>query len=93
MLFDFCRPVAAEDAVFARIACPYPFVELGGGLGKARAAAWSQEWLAERWQGRLGLQAAPTLLCEMEEAERKRGRHFPATTLAPGRAPCGLGLG
>lgn len=30
-LFDFCRPVAAEDAVFARIACPYPFVELGGG--------------------------------------------------------------
>lgn len=27
-----------------------------------------------------------------EEAERKRGRHFLASTLAPGRAPCGLVL-
>lgn len=64
-----------------------------GGLGEERAAARSQEWLAERWQGRWGLQAAPSLLCEMsEEAERKRGRHFLASTLAPGRAPCGLGL-
>lgn len=63
------------------------------GLGEARAAAWRRGRLAARRQGRRGLQAAPPLLCEMEEAERKRGRHFPASTLAPGRAPCGLGLG
>lgn len=47
------------------------------GLGKLRLTLGAAS-VSPAWQRRLGLQAAPLLLCEMsEEAERKRRPPFP----------------
>lgn len=50
---------------------------LGGGRGQRRLPPGAAR-VPPAWQRRLGLQAAPLLLCEVsEEAERKRRPPFP----------------